>query len=360
MTAVPTQQIVDEVRTLSGLRRSPYFSDVEISEFVADAGTELADIFIASFEHHFQTPFDFTLAGQVGGNTVTLPDDFQKENILLLNPTLDAPERVPLLGSQEERAAVGPGVFVGGGRRAFIAGQTLEVLPPSMAAGSYRLLYTPQFSTLAFPRAPDFTVPVAAMTNIPIVPNGTPETGTIWTVTPSSFPWVQNGVTVFGGPGSPFILLNAQNSQAQNGVFVITGTPGPGTYNAQRMFNIASNPSAVMLPARGQTVLVTGGTIGAGYYVQTTDVPTLDTSPIVIAPPALPASLRPWQRYLKIHASLTVRRARQQPAADLDRELTMLKARAAKMAASRTEQPKQAPMTRGRAPWWNTGGSGWR
>lgn len=361
---ISVQQIVDEIRGLSGLRRNQYYSDVEISEFVADGGRELADIFIASFEHHFQTSIDFTLAGGAGGNTFTLPDDFQKENMLLLNPTLDAPEQVPFLGSQLERAALGPGVFLwpGGGRRALIADQVLEVLPPSMAAGSYRLLYTPQFSSLAFPRSPDFTVPVAAITgtagsDFVMTPNGTPEPGTVWAATTDN-PWIMNGVTMLG-LSPPFVLLSQRANPAQNGVFLVS-SQGPGTANLQRLTSVAGHTAGTFLPAKGQTTRVTGGTVGAGYYVQTNTPAVLDTSAITIAPMALPASLVPWVRYLKVYGALTVRRGRQQPATDLERELVGLKARAAKMAANRTEQPKQAPMTRGRSAWWGTGGAGWR
>jgi len=360
---ITVQQIVNEIRGLSGLRRNNYFSDVEISEFVADGGRELADIFIASYEHHFQTSADFTLAGGVGGNTFTLPDDFQKENMLLLNPTLDAPEQVPFLGSQLERAAMGPGIFLwpGGGRRALIADQTLEVLPPSMAAGAYRLLYTPQFSSMAFPRAPDFTVPVAAITgtagsDFTMVPNGTPEPGTTWTATTNN-PWIVDGVAM-AGLSPPYILLSQRTNPAENGVFLVFGVGG-GTASLQRLTSIPGH-AAPFLPAKGQTTRVTGGTLGPGYYVQTNTPAVLDTSPITIAPMALPASLVPWVRYLKVYAALTVRRGRQQPAADLDRELTMLKLRASKMAANRTEQPKQAPITRGRRPWWGMGSGGWR
>jgi len=365
MAGYAVQQIVDEVRTLSGLRRSTYFSDIEISEMVADGGKELADIFIAAYEHHFQTSIDFTLAGGVGANKLTLPDDFQKENMLLLNPALDAPEQVPFLGSHLERAPMAPGVFAwpGGGRRALIADNSLEVLPPSMAAGSYRLLYTPQFSNIAYPRTPDFTVGVATMDNVPMSPVS-PEYFTTWNLT-VSYPWVQNGVAV-ASLSPPYMLFNAQADPTQNGVYVVSVDNIGHTANAFRLTSLPGHPAPTLYPFKGQTVRVTGGTLGAGYYVETATVtpivPPADnrTDPKVFAPPSLPAALAPWARYLKVYAALTVRRGRQQPAADLAAELEMLKARARKMATNRTEAPKQAPMTRGRLPWWQGGIGGWR
>lgn len=356
---ITVQQLVDQIRVLSGLRRNNYFSDIEISEFADDGGKELADIFIAAQEHYFQTSLDFTLAGGVGGNTLALPDDFQRANILLLNPTTDCPLPIPMLTSQLERNSGGAGLFpFGGGRRYFVADQTLEVLPPSAAAGAYRLLYTPQFPTLAFPRAPTFTVPVAAITrtagsDFSMTPSGA-EPGTIWTAATNN-PWIVDGVTMSTAT-PPFILLSQRASPAQNGVFVFNIT-GPGTATLQRLTDIAGHASP-FYPAKGQTILVTGGTLGAGYYVQQNTPAVLDTDPISIVPMALPAVLQPWQRYLKVYGALTVRRGRNQPAEDLERELEKLKLRAAKMAANRTEEPKQAPITRGRGSPWRGDGSG--
>lgn len=358
---VTVQQIVDQVRILSDLKRNLYYSDTDISEFIDDAGKELADIFIDAQEHYFQSHVDFTLAGGQGANTLTLPDDFQKADILLRDPTTDQPSRVPKLGSELERTAAlsSAYLYAGAGRRYFIADQTLELLPPSMASGNYRLLYTPQFASLAFPRTPTFTVPVAAIpgtvgAGFSMIPSGA-EPGTIWTATTDN-PWILNGVTM-STLTPPYLLLTGRANPAENGVFVKT-SQGPGTATLARLTTVTGFPGTV-LPAKGQTILVTGGTVGAGYYIQTNTPIVLDTDAINIVPPFLPAALTPWQRYLKVYGALTVRRGRRQPAIDLQAELETLKKRAAKAAANRTEEPKQAPITRGRAyPFGGTFGSG--
>lgn len=358
---VTVQQMVDEVRGISGLRRSTYYSDIEISEFIADGGSELADIFIDAHQAYFQTSFDFTLAGGLGHNSVALPDDFQKENLLLLDPTLDTPTRVPFLGSQFDRGSTSPGVFLwpGGGRRAYIADQTLEVLPPSMAAGNYRLLYTPQFASLAFPRTPDFTVGVATVpgstgAGFSMTPSGS-EPGTTWACVTDN-PWILNGVTM-SGLSPPFLLLRDRPNPAQNGVFVKIAQ-GPGTATLQRYTSVPGKV-APFYPTKGQTTLVTGGTLGAGYYVQTNTPAVLDTDAISIVQTPLPAVLTPWQRFLKVYASLAVRTGRGQPAVELAGELEMLKKRITKASANRTAEPRQAPITRSRLM-YGLGPGGWK
>lgn len=352
--SVLVQSIVDQIRVLSNLRRNPYFSDVDISEFADDGGKELADIFIAANEQYFQSAFDFTLAGGVGGNVVELPDDFQKANLLLLNPTSESPTRIPMLTTQLERAAAASSAYLvaGGGRRYFIADQQLEVLTPSMAAGNYRLLYVPQLASMAFPRAPDFTAAVRTVANIDFVEFGS-EPSRSFTVTPNpGAPLVVNGVTLTAGM---IVLIATQTGQQQNGVFRVAESDPGGT-----IFFRADNPltSLPAYPTLGQTVLVTGGTVGAGYYVETAVVTTIDTSPVIWGQPSLPAVLTPWQRYLKVYGALTVRRGRNQPADDLAVELELLKKRASKMAANRAAEPRQAPITRSMAPWGGVGGGG--
>lgn len=60
----------------------------------------------------------------------------------------------------------------------------------------------------------------------------------------------------------------------------------------------------------------------------------------------LPQQLLPWKLYPIVFASLTIRKARQQGAADLESELEGLKQRIAKMSANRTEEVTRAPYLR--------------
>lgn len=359
-----TQDLVAQVRLLSNLRRNNYFTDVDISEFIADGGKELGDIFIAAYEHHFQDEFDFSLtngADGSGSNVVPLPADFQKTNILMRNSGQGGPEIIRMLANLLQRNGTNSAIWGPGGRRYFVGAAqqtpTLEVLPASMAQGDYRLLYTPQFPNLAFPRTPDFTVGVASVASTPgsgfgMSPSGS-EPGTVWTATTDS-PWIMNGVNV-ETLSPPFMLLIDRPDPSQNGVFIRAGG-GMGTWTLVRY---TDPPGGVfpVYPTRGQTVLVTGGDVGAGYYVETADVETIDVDPVIFEPPALPNALMPWERYLKVYAALTIRRARMQGANDLELEMQQLKERAAKMSANRNEEPTQAPIERGRRRgWW--GGAG--
>lgn len=67
----------------------------------------------------------------------------------------------------------------------------------------------------------------------------------------------------------------------------------------------------------------------------------------------VPTILLPWKLYIVVHASITIRAARQQDTSELETKLGQLKARIAKMSANRTEQVSSAPFTRrGRRSWW--------
>lgn len=60
----------------------------------------------------------------------------------------------------------------------------------------------------------------------------------------------------------------------------------------------------------------------------------------------VPLILLPWKLYIVVHASITIRTARQQDTSQLEAKLQGLKARVTKMAANRTEMVTQAPYMR--------------
>jgi len=72
----------------------------------------------------------------------------------------------------------------------------------------------------------------------------------------------------------------------------------------------------------------------------------------------LPLQLVPWALYIKVHASRTIRAARQQDTTQLDQQMAQLRQRVVKMAANRTEDVTQAPwLRRGRGfGGWSGGG----
>src|SRR6188768_3074941 len=110
---------------------------------VSDLWQELYDRFVAAQQHYSIEPFDFTLTGGVGNNTVPLPAYFYQGNGLVLNPTQDRPQIVPYSSAWLTRFNQGVSVLSGpayascpDGRRYDFSGSTLEVLPPSLSAGA--------------------------------------------------------------------------------------------------------------------------------------------------------------------------------------------------------------------------------
>lgn len=120
--AVLVTDLIADIRTDSGLRNNQVFTDADIRRMVLDAGAELYDDVEGSFQAYIISTFDFTLAP--GANSVALPADFKRDNSLTYNPTSTTPQRVDPLGSWLERGALS-----------------------TNAAGTYRLYYTPFFTT---------------------------------------------------------------------------------------------------------------------------------------------------------------------------------------------------------------------
>lgn len=147
--AVLVQTLIDQTRLLSNLKNNPFYSDDDIGGFINDAAMELDDIFTDSVEHYSSKVLDFTLAGGVSGNSVSLPTDFMKEQLVLKDPTTASPQQVPMLANLAERGSMGDGVMSPGlGRCFYIGGDVLEILPAPTSAGNYRLMYTPQLGNI--------------------------------------------------------------------------------------------------------------------------------------------------------------------------------------------------------------------
>lgn len=365
--AVLVQDLVDDIRLLSNLKNNQFFSDQDIAGFASDAAKELADIFIAVNEHYLMVPFDFTLAGGVGANVAALPEDFQRSNILLRNPTQPNPERVRMLASLVERSTCnvfGPGF----GRRYFISssadGATLEMLPAPSAAGSYRLLYTPQLADLALSVPANETVVLAQVAPL----------STLGTVTYHDGPGPGKSIRIIGAGDAMSIdgvapadssqvrvLIAGEAAALNNGLYRVSENHinGGGTFICT-IFRVDDYDEDSEI-ATGDIVSVTGGNTFAGAQFEQTATPiSIDVDPLTfvqLQPQQLPAIFAPWALYLKTHAAIAIRQARQQPTDDLNVKLTGLKLRAQKMAANRTEEVQQAPIsTHRRGGQWGAGG----
>lgn len=358
MAAITVQDITADIRVMSGLRNNQLFSDIQIQSLVQDAGNELYDIIEGSFEHYAISTLDFTIAS--GASSVDLPEDFKRDNSLTRNPTSSSPETVDVLGSWLERNNQG-NTSLTGDRKYFITGSELEIFPSSSAPGDYRLFYTPFFTFTGFDPTvdTDFTVDVYAPENLSLVTFGAPGPGRSFTVSPNPGSQLTlNGVPLIGAPtpaaGATTILIANQSTQSQNGLFRCAESDPGGT-----VFYRLEGYDQTSELAVGTTVLVTGGTVGAGAYTQTSTQLNIDVGPLIwdaIPALAVPVNMTPWVLYLKVHASIAIRTSRQQDSADLQAKLQQLKGRIEKSVKNRTEAPKQAPITRHR---WRGQGRGW-
>src|SRR5207344_1737914 len=221
--AVLVQTLIDQTRLLSNLKANQFYSDDDIGGFINDAAMELDDIFTDAYEHYSQRSLDFTLTGGVGLNSVSLPLDFEKTQLLLKDPTHTAPCRIDPLPNMAERGSSTAGLIPGLGRCYLIEGDYLEILPVSSAAGDYRLYYTPQLGAL-WPAPADFTVRLATVAALPsCTASGV---GLAKRLDGNSVGALSvDGTVVVAGD---LILVKNQVNTADNGIYVVTvvGTGG--------------------------------------------------------------------------------------------------------------------------------------
>jgi hypothetical protein len=347
--AVLVQTLIDQTRLLSNLKNNLFYTDDDIGGFLGDAALELKDLFDNTYEHYFALSQDFTLAGGVGANSVALAADFEKAQILLKDPATSNPARVDPLANLHER---GTGEAVPGlGRCYYISGTpaVLEILPASSAAGDYRLLYTPQLANL-WPDPSDFTVKYATTGVLSVNSAGA---GVGKTLTE-----IGVGVLTIDGATpsvSDRILVKDQTGfEASNGIYVVTNAGSGGTpYVLTRATDYDQASSTEVRTAA--SVKVTAGAVNANRrYVLGTFTGNVDFAAQNYAQAALPASLVPWQLFLKVHASITIIQGRKQPMPDgMQAKMEQQRQRARAAAQNRTEGVTQAPLQRRRGGWWN-------
>lgn len=304
---IAAAQIVADVRQLSSLFNNNLLSDTQLVKLFNDGASELYDWMVGQFETWFLTSVDFTLAGGVGANVFAMPmATLLKDNTLEMNPTSNTPIPIPRLGSWGDRNRIGltaGGVGVCGGRRYYPAGSNLMIFPPNLAAGSYRLWYTPKYIPIAEPQP----VPPA----VPTVP-----------ATIQSFS-TGTGVVSFNGAaftpaniGDTLVVTGAANA-ANNGSFPITVLD-------------AGNPSTIITVNNPASI-----SEGAGATATVQPQGTTNAFNVV---------MEPWVLYPEIHAAIAVRTSRQQDTSDLQPKLAGLKQRIATATANRTEEVPQSPL----------------
>lgn len=386
---------------MSGLRNSRVFDDAQIADLLTDGLGELGDIFIQSYQHWFQRKYTFTLAGGAGGNAVDLATalpDFQMAQLLTRDPNATNPETVDVLGSIADLNNVGgwpttgiPGVA---GRRYFIDGDELLVLPASQAAGDYLLRYTPQTPALVLP---------TSIARTPYTRNLVIDVGVDTLIVGTSAAWsFTNGAFTAADVGAALVTAGMANL-ANNGTRPITSVSSPtdietaagplvtelgfsGTVTASvARLSIVAAAKALSVNAAvfdetfvGATITIAGSASNDGQWV-VASVQDAHTVILVDAGGALvneifgsgvtltyhlanqvtelPPALVPWALFLKLHASLAIRQSRQQDLGDFPGKLERQRARAVAAAKTRTEGVTQPPVTRRRWGGWLTRGA---
>jgi hypothetical protein len=341
--AVLVQTLIDQARLLSNLKANQFFSDDDIGGFVNDAGMELDDIFTDAYEHYSQRSLDFTLTGGVGLNSVPLPADFEKVQLLLKDPTLSNPCRIDPLPNMAERGSSTAGLIPGLGRCYLVEGDILEILPVSSAAGNYRLLYTPQLGAL-WPSPPDFTVRLATTGALPsYTPSGVGLGHSLFASANGAL--TIDGTTVLAGD---FVLIKSEQSTlaTNDGVYQVSQAGSVGT---PWLMTRSTASLAVMTSVR----VTAGATLANTSWRLDVYGGVIDTSLQTWNIPTLPPRFVPWQLFLKVHAAITIIQGRKQPMPDgLQAKMEQQRQRAIKLSANRTEGVTQAPLQRRTRGFW--------
>lgn len=317
---VPTYQaqaLVNDTRNDSDLNRSQIFTDSQIATLLSDAGSALYDTFTQANNHYNIATFDFTLAGGVGGNTVTLPADFQQGHSVDVNPATAQPYTLRYLSNWLDRNRTNAGMFGtwgpgGGPREYYIMGSspaTLYVLPAMSAAGNFRLYYTPMWQALMIPQP----IPPAVAT----------------------VPATINAIGAGGGGHSAISFNGAAWTQASVGDVLVIANSSNGNNGSYQIFSVADNAD----------IIVTG-TLAAesGPGVTATVQPQGTTA-------FLPTFMNPWILYMKTLACITIRNKRGQDVSAFIQRLEVQQQRIESILSSRVEEPSQPPLTRNSGFW---------
>lgn len=282
-------------------------SDSEISVYINDALSSLYDKLTATVENYSVKRTQFTLQNGDGTNhlnEVPLPTDFYKE--LGVDLFLDGvgQRRTPVFpASFAERDNISVAV-----RQYTFYGDSLAIIPPITAAGTYELSYKPL--------APNFLIPVS------VAPNGT--TDGISTVS-STARLTMNGYTFTSDHVGMDVIIAGASNATNNGTWKITA--------------IASSTQVVI-----NMSLIVNETF-------TTSVAVKIQTPGTIY--VLPQIFLPWKEYLEVHAARTIKSKREQDTSDISDRIAKLEERIDKMAANRMSEGGQIPLTNNRSTIWD-------
>jgi hypothetical protein len=201
------------------------------------------------------------------------------------------------------------------GRKYWIDGDRLEVLPQQNSAGTYRLVYTPIGESIQLPTTVSWNLVAAdqASNN-----SGTIEYG--FGSSPGDHPAFNDAMI----GGTITVTFSAPNA-----AFNVTGATitGPPTL-ANSIETDATWPG-------GSFTGPAAGTASITYQAAN----TIST---------LPDKLTPWSQYLVLYAAIAVRNSREQDPTALEQRYIDIKQRLIDLTKQRSEGTRQAPITRPR------------
>jgi len=318
--AVTVEDLIAQTRRESGLKNNQFYTDTDIITFLTEGYHDLRDMLVIRFAHWFKRTYEFSLAGGESANSInmeTLVPDFQMAQGLDLNlgssvtPDWKTVDQLASFAERNQMNGIWPSMasvwsfngFIG--RKFWIDGDTLEVLPAGNAQGNYRLVYTP----IGEPLAEEVTRTFDIETDDSIV-----ESLSQWNLQNAAFTADDVGMslTIAGMTGDNTDL---------NGTYTIT------VVNSATQCETLEAPSHNGVNPLDGTATVHGqpaGTIGE-----------------------LPEKLTPWARYLVLYASMVIRNGRGQSTAGQETEFNRMQARVIALTKQRSETTGQAPVTRG-------------
>lgn len=314
--------LTQQVRLESGLYNNQVILDQQIYTLLSEAYSDLRDRLIARFAYWFRREVLFTLSGGTSGyifDLSTIPD-FQMAQGLDLVVSDGIYMTIPMLGSFAERNAFnGLNPFLSQpwgynatlGRKYWIDGDRLEVLPPQNSSGNYRLVYTP-IETMA---APVLQQTVTAITSDDVANVG------------GYVRFDLNGLTVTSDMLGGSISVNyAAPNDVFNGTYAISPSTPVGAHYVQTL--TPWNPALTWTGPTSGTVNVNVNGPNSVYL--------------------LPDKLTPWSQYMVLYAALAVRNTRQQDSQALSLRFADIKQRVIDLTKQRSEGVRQAPLTSGR------------
>jgi hypothetical protein len=314
--AVPVtiQSLAAQVRLESGLRNNQVLSDTDLYSFINEAFLDLRDRLIVRFAYWFRQEQTFTLTSDVPGNIfdlTTLPD-FQMVQGLDLVSSPGIYTTVTMLNSYQERNSMtstwpfmGQSYGYAGvlGRKYWVDGDNLEVLPAQNAGGTYRLVYTPiqvmQPPITATTATTDVALNVAGKLAFNLA----------------------NAPYADGYLGGTLTVTWATPNSAWNGTFTI----GPSSVGGAIVTTADYVLNAFTPPPVGPISIQPGG--------------TTDT---------LPAKLVPWSQYIVLYAAIAAKNSRNQDPSALLARFADIKQRVIDLTKQRSEGVRQAPISRAR------------